>query len=83
MNMEREEQYERLIKEFDISDVWLFSLNHKIGVNMQVDNKYHCFIDYEAGDGSWGTALDPLSAIMLGIESYRNRTGIKPKPNNI
>lgn len=77
MDKIQEVQYKYLKKNFDLDKIFNFTLKHKVDVIMQSDQQFHCFIDYEEGDGSWGIDIDPLSAIMNGIEVYTNRTKSK------
>ena len=59
---------------FSIEDVFYFCLKHRVEVIKGEDHQYHCLIDYKKGDGIWAAELDPLTAMCVGIEKYKNVT---------
>lgn len=73
----QQQEYDFLRTNFNLDDIFFFTMKHRVDILFQSDLQYHCYIDFEDGDGSWATAINPLSAMVTGIKSYLNRTGSK------
>ncbi len=64
-----EAQYNALIKNFNLDEVWEFTKKHRLEIMRLNDSQYGCFID--AWDGCYSIELDPLSAMAFGILAYK------------
>jgi len=67
----KRDSFEFVKKNINIELILDFCWNYKVEVLMQADFQYHCYINYKEGDGAYSIELDPLSALILGIENFK------------
>jgi hypothetical protein len=68
----RQANYNYLKKHFDLDTIYNFTLENRVEVLVGSDYQFHCHINYGSSNRSdvYGIDLDPLTAMVMGINSY-------------
>lgn len=67
----KEDSLNYLKTNFNLEEIFEFCFNNKVDVLKQDDQMYHCFINYNNGDGSWSQEIDALSSLVIGIKRFK------------